>query len=261
MRQNQYFDFGEAVIQDKLSEVTALVSSGLDINSCQVMATRSILYTNDDTHTALFLAAYYGHHEIFEWLLDSGAEVNHMSALGYTPLMGAIIGRHIDLAEKLILYKADVEAHSSLHRQTALSEAANTGDIRFVDLLIQNGARINPLPTQFPPLIYATYKLHNHEMVAHLIKLGADVNCTDSYGGTALQRAVDSWVDAQSQDTQLATDLEAQNSVIRILLENNADPNIPDLRGNTVLNSALGFPELDAYLRRFGAYKAAMIGD
>lgn len=262
--QNQYFEFGEAVIKGKLAEVTALVSSGLDINSSQVMATRPILYTNDDTHTALFLAAYYGHHDLFKWLLESGADVNHMSALGFTPLMGAIIGRHIDLAESLILHKADVEAHSSLHQQTALSEAANTGDTRFVDLLIRNGARINPLPSQFPPLVYAAYKLNNHEMVAHLIKLGANLDCTDSYGMTALQRAVDSWVNARSSSlwkTRPIPDLEAKDSVIRILLESKADPNIPDHRGNTVLNSALGFPELDAYLRSFGAYKAAMIGD
>lgn len=268
MKGNRYFSFGEAIIKGQLQEAMTLAASGLDVNSTHVMETRSILYTNDDTHTALFLAAYYGHDDIFDWLLTSRADVNHMSAHGFTPLMGAILGRRVDFAEKLILHQADVEAHSIHYRQTALSEAANTGNLSLVDLLIRNGASINPLPRQSVPLVCAAYKLDNHEVIAHLIKLGADINCTDTYGMTALQRAVDSWVDDQSRSSSWRqirpakhTDLEATDSIIKTLLENNADPNIPDNRGNTVLNSALGFPKLDQYLRRFGAYKAAKIGD
>lgn len=95
----------------------------------------------EDGWTLLHLAAYFGHKEIANLLLENGANL-HVKAKNQnenTPLQAAIANKKIELATFLIKQGSDVNAVQS-GGWTGLHEAALLGDEKIVTLLIQNGA-------------------------------------------------------------------------------------------------------------------------
>ena len=54
-----------------------------------------------DGSTPLHCAAFYGHKDVAELLLVNKADVNAMAAEGMTPLRLAIMGKHDDVAQLL----------------------------------------------------------------------------------------------------------------------------------------------------------------
>ncbi|CAH1604367.1 ankyrin repeat domain-containing protein [Vibrio jasicida] len=60
---------------------------------------------NNQSYTALMVAAYQGHRETVRLLLDSGANACLQDKRGNTALMGALIKREISIAKDL--YQAD----------------------------------------------------------------------------------------------------------------------------------------------------------
>ncbi|WP_187993278.1 ankyrin repeat domain-containing protein [Vibrio harveyi] len=74
--------------------VDTFVSQGFPINQ-----------RNNQSYTALMVAAYQGHRETVRLLLDSGANACLQDKRGNTALMGALIKREIGIAKDL--YQAD----------------------------------------------------------------------------------------------------------------------------------------------------------
>ena len=181
-------------------------------------------------------------------LLDKGADVNHRTGRGETPLSIALdrqFYKAIDLlldrgakvrrdalwifalsfdspekfaiAKKLIEKGADVNARNA-HRQPLITFV--TVNLDMVKLLVESGADINAKdPTTGNTALYNAVQNGNRRMVEYLLSKGADVNATNNRGGTVLMLA------ARMQ----------QENIVRMLL---ADPKIDTwikLNGRTAL--------------------------
>jgi ankyrin repeat protein len=75
--------------------------------------------------SALFLCAWYGHHEIVEWLLSKNPMVDRASNDGLTPLMMAVRQKHAACVEALLRAGADPRVKSRVGKH-ALSIAKDS---------------------------------------------------------------------------------------------------------------------------------------
>jgi ankyrin repeat protein len=98
-----------------------------------------------DGWTPLHLAAFFGHREVAELLLDHGADVNARSqserfARANTPLHAAAANRQVAVAELLVARGADVNARDG-SGFTPLALAANSRSDLMMLLLLEKGAQ------------------------------------------------------------------------------------------------------------------------
>ncbi|KAL2821449.1 ankyrin repeat-containing domain protein [Aspergillus cavernicola] len=131
------------------------------------------------------------------------------------------------MVQFLLRLGADVDALDFWFiRKTALHYAAEKGCIRMVTLLLEAGARVNPIQDTHGLSVLQTAVGHGTELLQTLINFGADVNAPASKcgGGTALQLAA----------------LNGKIAEARLLLKHGADVNAAPAqeRGATALQYA-----------------------
>ena len=94
--------------------------------------------------TALQAAAEGGHLEVVEKLLEAKADVNAAVRWdGRTALQAAAEGGHLEVVEKLLEAKADVNAATRWDGRTALQAAAERGHLEVAEKLLEAMANIN----------------------------------------------------------------------------------------------------------------------
>ena len=99
-----------------------------------------------DGWTPLHLAAFFGHPETVEALLDAGADVLAVSRNGESnlPINAAAAGPRADrrstIVRLLISRGAPVDGRGSPSGHTPLHEAAFNGDVALLRLLLESGA-------------------------------------------------------------------------------------------------------------------------
>ncbi len=104
----------------------------------------SVNLYGDDGWTPLHLAAFFGHKQVAEALLASGADLHARSRnfMDNMPLHTAVAGKRRDIVEMLLAMGADVNARQD-GGWTPLHEAAMSGDTDIALLLIERGAAVN----------------------------------------------------------------------------------------------------------------------
>jgi uncharacterized protein len=181
--------------------------------------------------TALVFAARQGSIESAKALLDAGAGINDGDADGNNPLLIAILNNHDELAQLLIDRGADVNAGNKDGR-SPLFAAVDAHDVDWSDR----------------PLVKETDKISSLDVIKSLIDRKADVNVrltavsvikkaaqdnadrTLGIGATPFLRA------ARSGDVE----------VMRLLLDDGADPKLASKDGVTALTIAAGLGYTDA---------------
>jgi uncharacterized protein len=176
--------------------------------------------------TALLYAARDGRIEMSRMLLDANARVNQAEANGVSPLLMAISNNHMDVARLLIDHGADVNAVDWWGRTplwTAVDlrdlEVNKTDDngvdhaaaLQLIQALLDHGANVNARTKEVPPLRRWLMPI-------------SDI----------------SWVDFTGQTPFLRAALSADLTVMRLLLDKGADPNIATFAGTTPLMAAAG---------------------
>jgi ankyrin repeat protein len=168
-------------------------------------------------NTALHYAAREGHHETVRVLLDSGAQINHVSGGDRTsPLLGATLNGHFDLSMELLERGADPNLASvpgatplyiaihlqwvpqSFFPQPVALQQEETGYLELMRALLDAGADPNPRLQ-----MHLWYNSFNHNVLG-----------VDTWGATPFWRAA------------YGTDVDA----MRLLVEYGADPTIPTYR-------------------------------
>lgn len=211
--------------------VDSLILRGADIN-----------HVDKKGRTPVMIATLRGLAEVMERLLDSGAASNGRSKDNRALLMIAAKMGHANIIA--VLRKRGVDANLvDWSRKTALIIAAKGGnedDSDTVDLnplgepewfslpeegdaiqeLLKAGADVNARGPDGITALMAAANAANKEAIKLLLKAGANIDAIDNDGQSALLRA--------------AQKIRLFSSIMEELLRSGADPNIADVKGNTV---------------------------
>jgi ankyrin repeat protein len=177
--------------------------------------------------TPLLYAAREGSAEVARMLIEAGADIEQADANGTTPLLAAVINDHMAVARLLIESGANVNA-VDWYGQTPLWAAV---DVRNVDV---------PGPTRDNGVDRAAVI----EVIKLLLERGAEVDArTREYPPerrwlTGLGSLA--WVDVTGQTAFLRAALAGDLTVMRLLLDAGADPNIDTFTGTSPLMAAAG---------------------
>ncbi|XP_045441810.1 ankyrin repeat domain-containing protein 26 isoform X3 [Pipistrellus kuhlii] len=99
---------------------------------------------DNENRTALIKAVQCQEEECATILLDHGADPNIMDILGNTALHYAVLGQNIAIVEKLLSFKANIEARNK-DDLTPLSLAQSENKEHMVEFLVNRGARIHTI--------------------------------------------------------------------------------------------------------------------
>jgi ankyrin repeat protein len=124
----------------------------------------SLNIKNEKGYTPLILAAYYGHREMVNLLLKSGARPCEKDHKGNTALMGAIFKGYLTISYDLMNSDCDVDTKNKSD-QTALMYASLFGREELVKNLINKGASIHAKDINGNDSVSLAKKQYNHKMV------------------------------------------------------------------------------------------------
>jgi ankyrin repeat protein len=177
--------------------------------------------------TPLLYAAREGRANIAEMLVPKGAEVNQAEAYGTSPLLLAILNNHMDVARFLLDHGADPNAADGFGR-TPLWSAV---DVRNLDLDSATGENgIDRAPVL--------------DLIKTLLDRGASLNpqlkTEPPSRRWMLRFGASSWVNPVGQTPFVRAALSGDVTVMRLLLDQGADPKIATAAGTTALMAAAG---------------------
>ena len=139
--------------------------------------------------TPLYEAAWNGHKNVVQILIDKGADPNKANQWGQTPVNLAALAGHKDVI-KLLLDKGADPNEASRSGTTPLHHASVKGHKYVVQLLLGQGAEPNRITkyNQETPLHFAA-EFGKLDVVKMLLDGGADRTMTNNVGKTPMQLA------------------------------------------------------------------------
>jgi len=158
--------------------------------------------------SALMVASKQGQIALVKRMVKLGANVNELTLTGGTPLMFAVLGDHVDIANWLHEQGADINAKGS-NGWSAATIAGAKGQTNMLRWLIEAGADINSQDVyRFTPLMRAVDNRHEASARVLLTDGQAGVDFKDESANSALHFAV----------------ANQQRTVVKLLLDHGADP-------------------------------------
>jgi uncharacterized protein len=163
--------------------VDALLASGVQLNIFEAAATGQTERVREltkqdhalanayspDGFTPLGLAAFFGHAETVNALLEAGADVKMASreTMKLTPLASALAVQRNDIARTLIEHGADVNAKGD-NDVAPLHTAAARGNLESATLLLEHGADIGAVTKDGKTAISYAEERNHPDMVKFL---------------------------------------------------------------------------------------------
>ena len=208
-----------------------------------------------DYGNALNGAAYHGHIQVMQMLLDRGANVNAQGEYSGNALQAASYSGHDKLVHMLLDRGADVNAQGGEYGN-ALQAALYRGHKKLVQMLLDRGADVNAQGGEYSNALQAAaYRGHN-KIVQMLLDREADVNAQGGYSGNALQAAsyggydksvqmlLDRGANVNAQGGEYGNALQAalyrgHKKLVQMLLDRGADVNAQGKRFGNALQAAL----------------------
>ncbi|KAL8686613.1 MAG: hypothetical protein Q9224_005392 [Gallowayella concinna] len=178
---------------------------------------------------ALLCATQSGNMEAMYALLQRGAEVNHSSGTGHTPLLYALVdAQEPRIIHTLLVHRADPNLptnHGSLPLHMAVKYYDDGEEV--AGLLLDYGADINAQTEEGSQAIHIAAEANHVNILRLLLERGAAINTRSKAGRTALYHAA----------------LFGQELCVELLLIKGADPDIADNEGFTPLYYAQRFSQ------------------
>ena len=173
--------------------------------------------------TALHLS--YDHPETTKLLLKIGATMNSVTKNGCTPLDFAAATKQPEVVTALLAYNADPNILHNRSIRSALTIATMNGNAEVVRLLLEAGANVNQQSDNKNfPLQYAFVSNLEH-VLRILMEYNPMTDLVNNHGNTALHRI--------HSGTSV--------SIVKILINNGADPNIRNNDQDTGICNAARF--------------------
>jgi ankyrin repeat protein len=187
---------------------------------------------NAQGQAPLHLASLYGNPESINLLLAGGAKLNIRDADGNTPLHITVWYRHPENLSEILKGDPDIDAINT-DGYTPLHLAARRPDNeKAIELLLQQGADVNiPDPTGRNALLVSVGS-HQKEYIGLLVSKGIDINSQDNDGNTALHYPL---INVLKNKMYLPYSKE----IVKILLEEGADPHIRNKEGKSPMDMAV----------------------
>lgn len=178
--------------------------------------------------TPLLYAARHGHMEVARLLLARGADIDRAEANDIFPLLMAISNDQVPMAHFLLEQGARINGQDWYGR-SPLWEAVNVRNLYVHNATFKNGIDREP----YLPLIRA------------LLEAGAEVNARTKETPPFRHHLLEvtgslEWVDFTGQTPFLTAALAGDVTVMKLLLDFDADPHINTFEGTTPLMAAAG---------------------
>ncbi|KAL9593600.1 MAG: hypothetical protein Q9219_007474 [cf. Caloplaca sp. 3 TL-2023] len=158
--------------------VSVLLSHGADPHA-----------TSFDGNSVLIYATYGGSLECMRLILDTGADINHMSHSLLTPAMGGSqLGDNTAIAKVRLMRGAAIEA-SREQKFTPLYVAALTNKVEGLAFLLDCGASVDVSSWNCSTPLSLAISFSNYHMTEQLIKRGADMNTAPAFTVSYLRSA------------------------------------------------------------------------
>lgn len=195
-------------------------------------------------------------HEVFDYLVSQGVDINHFDNAGATPLIEAVLTQHGDNAKTVFGFiqhfltlkpKLDLQQNAAGGNggETALHMAARFGNTDTAALLLDNGAtlELKSLTLGATALHYAIIG-NQIDTVKFLIKRKANIDATDKLGATPLIDAVQlvrPEIVAVLADAGASLNVRSKlNALVTPLVAAAGDPNPTKARDNlSIMNTLL----------------------
>ena len=189
--------------QENTQDVRFLLDANTDVN-----------HISSAVHTALHIAVNKSNIDLVTLLLDQNVNVNSVTIDGKTALHIAVDKSEDAIIHKLLAQKADpsltdVLGNTSLHLAVYLTQERKPWTA------IARASYVSPS--------LAPYRACSAQTVRAVIDHGGDVNAVNNRGQTALWFAC----------------ADGHESIVKILLDAGADPNITDKYGDSCLHAAI----------------------
>ncbi len=207
--------------------------------------------------TLLTLAAMRGRRDIFDLLIERGADIHFTDKVNRTALCWAVYISHRDGVKKLVQNGAPVNARLPDGTNAlwwAVEKEVTNKSFPMTTFLLAHGAEVNVSGTMgMTPLMY-TAQFGNTALCKVLLAKGADVNAVDSRGDTAMMWATEH---GHAEVARLIRQRGPKVSIfqavairdvetVRAYLDKGTDVNARDAGGDTLLFGAVFSGSADA---------------
>eukprot|EP01032_Pedospumella_encystans_P008141 gene8141-9696_t len=185
-------------------------------------------------YNALHYAAFNGHKDVIQELLNAGADVNAVTTDNYSAFMLATLGGFTEVVEMLlqttqpdlsVTTKDESQPHNGL---TCLHLAVMSGNNDLVFMLLSHGANAKAVTNMGYSVLHLAAELGYTPILSTLLSESQSIERFQrtSLGNTALHLAVASGV---------------RKSVAKLLQHSKADIDVPDQDGYTALHMAVSY--------------------
>lgn len=164
----------------------------------------------------------------FQNAIENGLNINLKNNDNESLLLIATQNKKIEIAKLLVINGADVNAQAN-NLDTPFLLSGATGQTELVKLYLENGARFDVFNRYYGTALIPACERGHVETVRVLASTkNFPINHVNKLGWTALMEAV-----------LLGDGSKKYQEIVQILLDNNADKNIPDFEGITPLEHAI----------------------
>ncbi|KAK7494685.1 hypothetical protein BaRGS_00014083 [Batillaria attramentaria] len=169
-----------AIEEQRLDRIKDLVADGVNVDC-------TILYSKTPLTHAIELTFV----EVAKLLVTSGASVNKPELLAYArrPLHLALDIHNHQLVEFLLQHGAEVDGQDGCGA-TPLHKACFLGDTDAVEILLSAGASVTAGDSVGRTAFHRAVEGQHYELANYLLAYGADINSRDKFGWTPLNQTI-----------------------------------------------------------------------